>query len=63
MVISNYIKNFNKWYDIEYDNIMERCRKEKDLEELNFYKYQFNEATVCCFKEENNIITEEEYRK
>jgi hypothetical protein len=39
MVISNYIKNFNKWYEIEYDNIMERCRDEKDMEELNFYKY------------------------
>ena len=39
MIISNYIKNFNKWFEVEYENIDKRCKEENNLGELNFYRY------------------------
>ena len=63
MIINNYIRNFNKWFEVEYENIEKRCREEKNTEELDFYRRQFNEATILCNKKENDRIDEKEYQQ
>ena len=59
MIINNYVKNFNKWFDIEYGEIEKRCQEDRDTEEIYFYRRQFNEETILYYKEENDRINEE----
>ena len=45
LVINNYIKNYNKWLEIEQDRILERGKRNEEDEEIKFYQGQFINAT------------------
>jgi len=61
LVINNYIKNYNKWLEIEQDRILERGKRNEEDEEIKFYQSQFINATQLIPRMDMQTIIEEEY--